>query len=172
MPPASRTSSATRQAERFSYYGMNSILVPFMTHHLLTAARTRPHLRPAQSGRAGTTRSFSFLYFIAHPRRFSGGRRVAQDTARYLTLVESCICLASPGSRDRPHGAGLVSAWCSSPSGRPRGRRRRPDVERLRGLGTTTTAARPPDRGALGTAPASRNEQSGPPPNRVDGKEN
>jgi len=36
MPPGVPYIVGNEAAERFSYYGMNSILVPFMTHHLLT----------------------------------------------------------------------------------------------------------------------------------------
>jgi POT family proton-dependent oligopeptide transporter len=36
-------------AERFSYYGMNSILVPFMVHHLLTSSGAPDHMTPAQA---------------------------------------------------------------------------------------------------------------------------
>ena len=37
MPPGVPYIVGNEAAERFSYYGMNSILVPFMTHHLLTS---------------------------------------------------------------------------------------------------------------------------------------
>jgi POT family proton-dependent oligopeptide transporter len=37
-------------AERFSYYGMNSILVPFMTHYLLTRAGAKDYMTPEQAG--------------------------------------------------------------------------------------------------------------------------
>src|SRR5881275_1810617 len=36
-------------AERFSYYGMNSILVPFMTHHLLTSSGAPDLMSPEQA---------------------------------------------------------------------------------------------------------------------------
>ncbi len=35
MPPGVPYIVGNEAAERFSYYGMNSILVPFMTHYLL-----------------------------------------------------------------------------------------------------------------------------------------
>ena len=37
-------------AERFSYYGMNSILVPFMTHYLLTHSGAKDLMTPEQAG--------------------------------------------------------------------------------------------------------------------------
>src|ERR1041384_7043197 len=38
MPPGVPFIVGNEAAERFSYYGMNSILVPFMTHYILNAA--------------------------------------------------------------------------------------------------------------------------------------
>ena len=38
MPPGVPYIIGSEAAERFSYYGMNSILVPFMTHYLLTSS--------------------------------------------------------------------------------------------------------------------------------------
>src|SRR5881275_1999507 len=37
-------------AERFSYYGMNSILVVFMTHYLLNASGAADQMTPEQAG--------------------------------------------------------------------------------------------------------------------------
>ncbi len=49
MPPGVPYIDGNEAAERFSYYGMNSILVPFMTHHLLTSAGVPDLMRPEQA---------------------------------------------------------------------------------------------------------------------------
>ncbi len=50
MPPGVPYIIASEAAERFSYYGMNSILVPFMTHYLLNAGGQADHMTPEQAG--------------------------------------------------------------------------------------------------------------------------
>ena len=49
MPPGIPYIIANELAERFSYYGMNSILVIFMTRHLLDANGAPDHMTPAQA---------------------------------------------------------------------------------------------------------------------------
>src|SRR5258705_1366576 len=49
MPPGVPFIVGNEAAERFSYYGMNSILVPFMTHHLLTEAGAPDHMTGEQA---------------------------------------------------------------------------------------------------------------------------
>ncbi len=49
MPPGVPFIVGNEAAERFSYYGMNSILVPFMTHHLMTASGALDLMRPEQA---------------------------------------------------------------------------------------------------------------------------
>src|SRR6476660_1405824 len=49
MPPGVPFIVGNEAAERVSYYGMNSILVPFMTHHMLTAAGAPDLMSPAQA---------------------------------------------------------------------------------------------------------------------------
>jgi proton-dependent oligopeptide transporter, POT family len=49
MPPGVPYIVGNEAAERFSYYGMNSILVPFMTHHLMTSAGARDVMTPEQA---------------------------------------------------------------------------------------------------------------------------
>jgi POT family proton-dependent oligopeptide transporter len=49
MPPGVPFIVGNEAAERFSYYGMNSILVPFMTHYLLTSSGTSDLMSPEQA---------------------------------------------------------------------------------------------------------------------------
>jgi len=49
MPPGVPYIVGNEAAERFSYYGMNSILVPFMTHYLLTSDGVRDVMTPEQA---------------------------------------------------------------------------------------------------------------------------
>src|SRR5262245_4060757 len=50
MPPGVPYIICSEAAERFSYYGMNSILVVFMTHYLATASGAPDHMTPEQAG--------------------------------------------------------------------------------------------------------------------------
>jgi POT family proton-dependent oligopeptide transporter len=50
MPPGVPYIIGSEAAERFSYYGMNSILVVFMTHYLLNASGATDHMTPEQAG--------------------------------------------------------------------------------------------------------------------------
>jgi POT family proton-dependent oligopeptide transporter len=63
MPPGVPYIVGNEAAERFSYYGMNSILVPFMTHHLLTAAGAPDLMQPEQAD-AWYHTFVSILYFL------------------------------------------------------------------------------------------------------------
>ena len=49
MPPGVLYIVGNEAAERFSYYGMNSILVPFMTHYMLTSAGKPDLINPTQA---------------------------------------------------------------------------------------------------------------------------
>jgi POT family proton-dependent oligopeptide transporter len=49
MPPGVPFIVGNEAAERFSYYGMNSILVPFMMHHLLTSSGAPDYMSPEQA---------------------------------------------------------------------------------------------------------------------------
>jgi proton-dependent oligopeptide transporter, POT family len=49
MPPGVPYIVGNEAAERFSYYGMNSILVPFMTHYLLTSSGAPDYMTPEQA---------------------------------------------------------------------------------------------------------------------------
>lgn len=49
MPPGIGFIVGNEAAERFSYYGMNSILVPFMTHYLVTSAGAPDVMKPEQA---------------------------------------------------------------------------------------------------------------------------
>jgi POT family proton-dependent oligopeptide transporter len=49
MPPGIPFIVGNEAAERFSYYGMNSILVPFMTHYMMTSSGVLDLLKPEQA---------------------------------------------------------------------------------------------------------------------------
>ena len=63
MPPGVPYIVGNEAAERFSYYGMNSILVVFMTKHMVDAAGQPDHLSPAQA-EAWYHTFVSFVYFL------------------------------------------------------------------------------------------------------------
>jgi POT family proton-dependent oligopeptide transporter len=63
MPPGVPYIIGNEAAERFSYYGMNSILVPFMTHYLLTRTGAKDLMSPAQAG-AWYHTFVSAVYFL------------------------------------------------------------------------------------------------------------
>ena len=63
MPPGVAFIIGNEAAERFSYYGMNSILVPFMTHNLLTASGALDLMKPEQAD-AWYHTFVSCLYFL------------------------------------------------------------------------------------------------------------
>jgi len=63
MPPGVPFIIGNEAAERFSYYGMNSILVPFMTHGLLTANGVLDPMKPEQAD-AWYHTFVSCLYFL------------------------------------------------------------------------------------------------------------
>jgi len=63
MPPGVPYIVGNEAAERFSYYGMNSILVVFMTKYLVDHAGHPDHMTPAEAD--GWYHTFvSFLYFL------------------------------------------------------------------------------------------------------------
>lgn len=63
MPPGVPFIIGNEAAERFSYYGMNSILVPFMTHNLMSASGALDLMKPAQAD-AWYHTFVSCLYFL------------------------------------------------------------------------------------------------------------
>jgi POT family proton-dependent oligopeptide transporter len=63
MPPGVPYIVGNEAAERFSYYGMNSILVPFMTHNLMSASGALDIMKPAQAD-AWYHTFVSCLYFL------------------------------------------------------------------------------------------------------------
>jgi proton-dependent oligopeptide transporter, POT family len=63
MPPGIGFIVVNEAAERFSYYGMNSILVIFMTQYLINAAGQPDHMRDAQAEQWYHT-FVSFVYFL------------------------------------------------------------------------------------------------------------
>lgn len=63
MPPGVPFIIGNEAAERFSYYGMNSILVPFMTHNLMNAGGALDVMKPEQAD-AWYHFFVSWLYFL------------------------------------------------------------------------------------------------------------
>src|SRR5512137_142055 len=63
MPPGVLYIVGNEAAERFSYYGMNSILVPFMTHYLLSASGALDLMKPEQAD-AWYHTFVSCMYFL------------------------------------------------------------------------------------------------------------
>lgn len=63
MPPGVPYIVGNEAAERFSYYGMNSILVFFMTHYLLNAQHQPDHMTGAEA-EAWYHTFVSFVYFL------------------------------------------------------------------------------------------------------------
>jgi proton-dependent oligopeptide transporter, POT family len=64
MPPGVPYIVGNEAAERFSYYGMNCILVPFMTHYMLASSGTLDLMKPEQADAWYHTFVF-FLYFLS-----------------------------------------------------------------------------------------------------------
>jgi POT family proton-dependent oligopeptide transporter len=63
MPPGVPFIVGNEAAERFSYYGMNSILVPFMTHYMLSPSGELDLMKPEQAD-AWYHTFVSCLYFL------------------------------------------------------------------------------------------------------------
>src|ERR1035437_4207508 len=63
MPPGVPFIVGNEAAERFSYYGMNSILVPFMTHYMLSASGALDLMQPERAD-AWYHTFVSCLYFL------------------------------------------------------------------------------------------------------------
>src|SRR6266576_1037693 len=64
MPPGVPFIIGNEAAERFSYYGMNSILVPFMAHSLMTSSGMLDPMKPEQAD-AWYHTFVSCLYFLS-----------------------------------------------------------------------------------------------------------
>src|SRR5438876_6730757 len=63
MPPGVPYIIGNEAAERFSFYGMRSILIIFMTHYLLTSAAAPDHMSDAEA-RKNFALFVSAVYFL------------------------------------------------------------------------------------------------------------
>jgi POT family proton-dependent oligopeptide transporter len=87
MPPGVPYIVGNEAAERFSYYGMNSILVVFMTNYLLNASRQPDHMTDAQADAWYHTFVF-VLYFLPILGAFLGDALLGKyRTIFYLSIV-------------------------------------------------------------------------------------
>src|SRR6478736_380109 len=87
MPPGVPYIVGNEAAERFSYYGMNSILVIFMTHYLLTPEGKTDHMSPAQAD-AWYHTFVSCVYFLPIIGAFLGDAILGKyRTILYLSIV-------------------------------------------------------------------------------------
>src|SRR5438093_10628142 len=93
MPPGVPYIVGNEAAERFSYYGMNSILVFFMTHYLLNA-RGQPDLM-SEPAANGWYHVFAFgVYFLPLLGALLGDAVLGKyRTVLYLSLVYCCALL-------------------------------------------------------------------------------
>ncbi len=87
MPPGVPYIVGNEAAERFSYYGMNSILVFFMTHYMVTATGAPDLLGEAQADAWYHTFVF-FVYFLPLLGAFLGDAILGKyRTILYLSIV-------------------------------------------------------------------------------------
>jgi proton-dependent oligopeptide transporter, POT family len=87
MPPGVPYIVGNEAAERFSYYGMNSILVPFMTKYLVTRSGLPDHMSAAQAD-ARYHFFVSCLYFLPLVGAFLADAVLGKyRTILYLSIV-------------------------------------------------------------------------------------
>lgn len=87
MPPGVPFIVLNEAAERFSYYGMNSILVPFMTHHMMTAAGA-PDLFGPEKADAWYHAFVAWVYYLPLLGAFLGDAVLGKyRTVFYLSIV-------------------------------------------------------------------------------------
>ena len=87
MPPGVPFIVLNEAAERFSFYGMNSILVPFMTHHMMTASGA-PDLFSPEKADAWYHTFASFVYYLPLVGAFLGDAVLGKyRTVFYLSIV-------------------------------------------------------------------------------------
>src|SRR5689334_18997346 len=94
MPPGVLYIVGNEAAERFSYYGMNSILVPFMTHYLLSASGALDLMQPEQAD-AWYHTFVSCLYLLPVFGAFLADAVIGKyRTILFLSIVYCCGHLA------------------------------------------------------------------------------
>jgi POT family proton-dependent oligopeptide transporter len=87
MPPGVPYIVGNEAAERFSYYGMNGILVFFMTHYMVTALGVPDHMRDAQAD-AWYHTFVSCVYFLPIVGAFLGDAILGKyRTILFLSIV-------------------------------------------------------------------------------------
>jgi proton-dependent oligopeptide transporter, POT family len=87
MPPGVPYIVGNEAAERFSYYGMNGILVIFMTHYLLNSQGAPDHMRDAQAD-AWYHAFVSCVYFLPILGAFLGDAILGKyRTILFLSIV-------------------------------------------------------------------------------------
>jgi proton-dependent oligopeptide transporter, POT family len=87
MPPGVPYIVGNEAAERFSYYGMNGILVFFMTHYMVTALGAPDHMRDAQAD-AWYHTFVSCVYFLPIVGAFLGDAILGKyRTILFLSIV-------------------------------------------------------------------------------------
>ncbi|MBI2925515.1 MAG: POT family MFS transporter [Verrucomicrobia bacterium] len=86
MPPGVPYIIGNEAAERFSYYGMNSILVVFMTHYMMTRSGVADHVTPEQAD-AWYHTFVSAVYFLP----ILGAILADAVLGKYLTIFSVSI---------------------------------------------------------------------------------
>lgn len=90
MPPGVPFIIGNEAAERFSYYGMNSILVPFMTHNLLTTSGALDLMKPEQAD-AWYHTFVSCLYFLPILGAFLGDAILGKYRTVLILSIVYCF---------------------------------------------------------------------------------
>src|SRR5260221_10748121 len=90
MPPGVPYIVGNEAAERFSYYGMNGILVIFMTHYLLNSQGAPDHMRDAQAD-AWYHTFVSFVYFLPILGAFLGDAILGKYRTILLLSIVYCF---------------------------------------------------------------------------------
>lgn len=87
MPPGVIYIVGNEAAERFSYYGMNCILVPFMTHYMVASSGALDLMRPEQAD-AWYHTFVSCLYFLPILGAFLGDAILGKyRTILYVSII-------------------------------------------------------------------------------------
>jgi proton-dependent oligopeptide transporter, POT family len=90
MPPGVPYIVGNEAAERFSYYGMNGILVIFMTHYLLNSQGAPDHMRDAQAD-AWYHTFVSCVYFLPILGAFLGDAILGKYRTILLLSIVYCF---------------------------------------------------------------------------------
>src|ERR1041384_6982075 len=90
MPPGVPYIVGNEAAERFSYYGMNSILVIFMTTYMLNRQGQADHMAPAQADAWYHTTAFC-LYFLPITRAVLGDAILGKFRPTLVLSIAYCF---------------------------------------------------------------------------------